>query len=120
MLAEITGQQALLDVAAFLGAVTVILGVAAGLAKTSPVKWLGRTLIGVPVAAWFRRELADEVRPIIEQLQPNGGSSTRDAIDRMERRLDDLADAVAPVLRDWRLGHPEARPDLDDDGGQTT
>ena len=111
MVAEIAGQQALTDLAAVLGAVLVIFAALAAATKLPPIKWLGRTVFVVPMTSWLHRELRTAVEPIIVQLQPNGGSSTRDAIDRVERRLDDLADDVGPVLRDWRLSHPEMRRD---------
>jgi hypothetical protein len=49
------------------------------------------------LAAWLRRADARNVRKIeaVEaQVTPNGGSSLRDAIDRIERRLDDLTTTV--------------------------
>ena len=133
MVADLAGTEALIDLASLTAALGVISAAIVGLARTPPVKWLGRTLVGQPVSTWLRRELRDEMEPILGQLQPNGGTSTRDAIDRVESgmvtgshrmsriegQLTALTAAVDPMLRDWRLSHPESRPDLDDDGGQT-
>lgn len=115
MIAELAGQELLTDVASVTAAVLVITGAAAAATRLPPVRWLGHTLFVAPFTAWLGRELREAVEPIVAQLQPNGGSSTRDAIDRVERRLDELADEIGPVLRDWRVSHPEMRPD--DDGG---
>ena len=111
MLAEMAGQQALTDLAAVAGAVLVLAAAVAAATKLPPVRWLGRTLVTRPVTGWLHRELREVVEPIVAQLSPNGGASTRDAIDRVERRLDDLADDIGPVLRDWRVSHPEMRND---------
>ncbi len=121
MVAEIAGQQALTDLAAVLGAVLVIFAALAAATKLPPIKWLGRTVFVVPMTTWLHRELREAVEPIVSQLHPNGGSSTRDAIDRVEQRLDQLdrfeqrldqlAAHVGPVLRDWRTSHPEMRAD---------
>ena len=114
MVAEIAGQQALTDLAAVLGAVLVIFAALAAATKLPPIKWLGRTVFVVPMTTWLHRELREAVEPIVSQLHPNGGSSTRDAIDRVEQRLDQLAAHIGPVLRDWRTSHPEIRQRTDD------
>lgn len=140
MIAEVAGQQLVTDVASLLGALTAIAAVCAAAFRLRPVRWLGRTLIGDPISHWLRAELREQVQPIIAELKPNGGSSTRDAIDRLERhreaedrerrirqdRLDERLDSidavlsqVQPIIADWRRSHPEIRPDLDDDGPQS-
>lgn len=114
MIAELAGQQLLTDIASVAAAVLVITGALAGATRLPPVRWVGRTLFVAPVTSWLHRELREAVEPIVSQLHPNGGSSTRDAIDRVEQRLDQLAAHVGPVLRDWRTSHPEIRQRTDD------
>lgn len=109
VIGEVAGQQTLTDLAAMAAAILVVCAAAAAAVRLPPVRWLGRTLVSQPVTAWLNRELTEAIEPIITQLHPNGGGSARDAIDRVEARLDDLADDVGPMLRDWRQSHPEMR-----------
>lgn len=119
VVADLAGQQLLTDIASVCGALLAIGAVVAAASRLRPVRWLWRNLVADPVGEWFDHRVAEAVAPIREQFTNNGGSTARDAIDRIEGRIEDLARAVGPILVDFRRSHPEARPDLDDDGGQT-
>lgn len=56
----------LTDVAAIVGALTVIAGGAAALSRFPPFRWLLRTLIVEPFGRWFRSEVAEAVADIRE------------------------------------------------------
>jgi hypothetical protein len=82
-----------------------------------PGRWLWRTLISAPVAAWFRREVGDEIdekiQPltvevgnITEQLRATNGdrASLSDRLDKVkatgiksEQRLDSLEQSHAEI-----------------------
>lgn len=47
------------------------------------------------VAVVLGRRIELKIGSIHAELRPNGGSSTRDAIDRMEHKLDALTDRVS-------------------------
>lgn len=53
-------------------------------------------LIARPLRGSFRRvmSIADDVADIKKQVLPNGGSSIRDAVDRMEERQLEIAGQV--------------------------
>jgi hypothetical protein len=59
--------------------------------KLPPVRWLFRQLFAEPATEWLDERLDERLEPIEQrlghvedQLSPNSGSSTRDAIDRIE------------------------------------
>lgn len=54
----------LTDVAAIVGAFTVIIGGAVASLKFPPVKWLIKTLIVKPFGEWFRGEVSEATAPI--------------------------------------------------------
>lgn len=56
------------------------------------VVWLYRKLIGDPVGAWFRRQVADEVHRVIDErlMVPNGGKSLHDISHKLDRLLERL------------------------------
>lgn len=56
----------LTDVAAIVGALTVIAGGTAALAKFPPCRWLLRRLVVEPFGDWFRSEVAEAVADIRE------------------------------------------------------
>ena len=53
-----------------------------------------RRLIGDPVGAWFRRQVADEVHRVIDErlMVPNGGKSLADISHKLDRLLKVLLD----------------------------
>lgn len=105
--------RALVDLGAASAAVTAVIVLATLLTKARPVRWLWRTTIAVPLAAWFRAQVAHEIEPRIAEvraeLRPNGGSS---AYDRLSLRLADLESSQRKIFA--RLA-PEARSLADEE-----
>lgn len=110
MLGELAGQELLVDAGAVAGALLAIGAVVAA------------------SLAMLRRALRHEIRPVVEQFAPNGGSSLRDAVDRLEasqarqddrlerieERLstgDDRMGSIEHTLGDFAASHPEIRRD---------
>lgn len=56
------------DAAALIGALVVIFGAGAALAKLRPVRWIGRQLIGDPMTRWGHGVVNTAVEPIVERL----------------------------------------------------
>lgn len=101
------------DVGAAAAALTAVIILGGLLARSRPVRWLWRTSIAVPLAAWFRAQVAHEIEPRIAEvraeLRPNGGSS---AYDRLSLRLADLESSQRKIFA--RLA-PEARSLADEE-----
>lgn len=74
---------ALVAVAAMLTAIKIITG-------AGPFRWVWNRLIHQPVRESLREVITAEVSPLLEsvraELTTNGGSSLRDAINRLERQ----------------------------------
>jgi hypothetical protein len=99
-------SQALTQIAASLVLLAGIVGSLTVLAKFPPIggvlKWVWSHLVGQPVSAWFRAQVAAEVVPVVERAvsaefaklaQPNGGKSLADlaeALKRIEQRQTDI------------------------------
>ena len=93
---------ALVAIAAALTAIKIITG-------GGPFKWIWNRLIHQPVRESLREVIVDEVSPLLEsvraELTTNGGSSLRDAINRLEKQGDRLeaglkdAEATAASVR---------------------
>lgn len=89
--------QVITDVAAFCGAVLVVITLLAAVSRLRWVRWSWRRLVSDPLAGWLRgvvlegaREWhAEAVEPrlsaIEAQLRTNGGGTLRDAVDRAAR-----------------------------------
>ena len=91
---------------AAIGAVVVTFGV---LTKARPVRWVFRKLVSDPVTEWHRAQtlyvvesavapIYEQLKPIHEQLQANGGSTLRDRVDVVERlvRQQGIGDDIQP------------------------
>lgn len=86
--------QVLTDVAAFCGAVLILLAFMAAVARIRWVRWTWRHLISDPLAGWLRKVVLDGAREwhseaveprlaaIEAQMLLNGGGTLRDAVDR--------------------------------------
>lgn len=66
-----------------------------------PVRWVGRTFFANPVESWLDRLISRHLEPVTEEIaklkhevMPNGGTSMRDAIDRLEA---EVCQAEGPV-----------------------
>jgi hypothetical protein len=83
---------ALVAVAAMLTALKIITG-------AGPFKWVWDRLIHQPVRESLREVINAEVSPLLEsvraELTTNGGSSLRDAINRLEKQGARLEDGLA-------------------------
>lgn len=85
------------DVAAFCGAVLVVITFLAAISRLRWVRWTWRHLISDPLAGWLRGVVLDVVREwhaeaveprlsaIEAQLRTNGGGTLRDAVDAAAR-----------------------------------
>lgn len=76
-------------VAVLCGALVAVAAAARIPVVSRPIRWLGRTLIGDPIShaigeALDRSTLGHRVERVESQLLRNGGTSVRDAIDRLE------------------------------------
>lgn len=101
-----TVPQVITDVAAFCGAVLVVLTMLAMVSRLRWVRWLWRRLVSDPLAGWLRGVVLDGAREwhaeaveprlsaIEAQLRTNGGGTLRDAVDAAAQ---DARDAKAWV-----------------------
>lgn len=112
-------HDAVLWFGALCAAIIAIITCAVLVARLPPVRWLWRRLVAEPAGGWFRHQVRAEVEDITAQVTKNGGASLRDAIDRIEKRLNerldegdgrmgDLEEMVAEI-RAWIRSHD---PDL--------
>jgi hypothetical protein len=100
--------QRLTDIAAFCGAVLVVLTFLAAVSRLRWVRWAWRHLVSDPLAAWLRGVILDGAREwhqeaveprlaaIEAQLLTNGGTTLRDVVDAAAR---DAREAKAWVRR---------------------
>jgi hypothetical protein len=58
----------LLDAAKIVAALTVLVGAAAALSRSKPVRWVWRALVSQPVGQFFRAEVESTVGPRIDAL----------------------------------------------------
>jgi hypothetical protein len=86
-------------------AVAVPVGLAAtttsllALWRFPPFQWIVQNLIARPLAEWQRREVHEDVIPIIQaELTHNGGMSIKDVVHRLDARVDDLAAKVSRII----------------------
>jgi hypothetical protein len=49
-----------------------------------PIKWLWKRLVGEPHTEYLKRVFDEQLEPIKAELRTNGGSSLRDAVNRIE------------------------------------
>lgn len=83
----------LLDAATIIGALAVIVTALGALFRWTPLRWVARTLIGAPLASWFRKEVTEVVQPIADdvagikaELQFNGGHTIKDQVQYLTNR----------------------------------
>jgi len=78
---------------------------AAGLFKPlrRPVHWLWERNVSEPVGRWahntVREIVREEMEPVLKELTPNGGSSTKDRIELVAKEVDALSDQMRHVVR---------------------
>jgi hypothetical protein len=56
----------------------------------SPNEWVGLVVGACAIATSLLVALRWVIKSYLAELKPNGGSSLRDSIDRLEQRVDDL------------------------------
>lgn len=94
MLGVLTGQGLLTDLGTVAGALLAIGALLAAASRLRPFRWLWRNLVTEPVGEWFGAVIDHRLAPITEQFSNNGGSTARDAIDRIERRQDSIEERL--------------------------
>jgi hypothetical protein len=56
----------------------------------TPNEWVGLAVGACAIASSILLVLRWVIKSYLQELKPNGGSSLRDSIDRLEQRVDDL------------------------------
>lgn len=79
-----------MNASAMLPAILTALGVAGAIAVARSLSRFMKRAI----SREFRSAVSEVVGEDLKQLKPNGGASLRDAVDRIERRLDKLEDKL--------------------------
>ena len=76
------------DTAVVAGAITSVIAALTLLGRFAPFRWIIRTLIGNPTRRWFTDAVHEAMKPITDQLAQNGGSTLRDRVDVIDKRLE--------------------------------
>jgi hypothetical protein len=58
-------------------------------------EWAGIAVAVTTIVASFAGSVRWLVKHYLSELRPNGGSSLRDSIDRLEKRVDSLYELIA-------------------------
>lgn len=91
-------RDALIGVATLLGAVVTICVALGTLSRLRPIRWLWRTLVGNPLARWFRAEVREVV---IEELAPV--KRQLDAVDHAVNRVSPGEPRLIEMVREHRV-----------------
>ena len=62
--------------------------------KMTPTNWASLIVAGIAIATAFAGTIRWMVKHYLYELRPNGGSSLKDQINRVERRLDEVIDML--------------------------
>ena len=60
----------------------------------TPTNWASLIVAGIAVVTAFAGTIRWMVKHYLYELRPNGGSSLKDQINRVERRLDEVIDIL--------------------------
>jgi hypothetical protein len=60
----------------------------------TPTNWASLIVAGIAIATAFAGTIRWMVKHYLYELRPNGGSSLKDQINRVERRLDEVIDML--------------------------
>jgi hypothetical protein len=60
----------------------------------TPTNWASLIVAGIAVVTAFAGTIRWMVKHYLYELRPNGGSSLKDQINRVERRLDEVIDML--------------------------
>lgn len=94
------------------------------LTRFGPIRWVWRRLVHEPVKEGLTDVIHREVKPILEamiaEMQPNHGTSLRDAIDRLEygqketlKLIDDVRTAADAGVLEAKATAAAVRHDLE-------
>lgn len=114
MLAELAGQQLLVDLGTIAGAVLAVCALVAAATRTRPFRWLWRHLITNPVGEWFGDIVDRQLADIRGQFVNNGGSTQKDQLDRIEQRTERLEEAQVQMGDSLHVIRTECRVEADE------
>ena len=60
----------------------------------TPTNWASLIVAGIAIATAFAATISWMVKHYLYELRPNGGSSLKDQVNRLERRLDEVIDML--------------------------
>jgi hypothetical protein len=60
----------------------------------TPTNWASLIVAGIAIVTAFAGTIRWMVKHYLYELRPNGGSSLKDQINRVERRLDEVIDML--------------------------
>jgi hypothetical protein len=60
----------------------------------TPTNWASLIVAGIAVVTAFAATIRWMVKHYLYELRPNGGSSLKDQVNRLERRLDEVIDML--------------------------
>jgi len=60
----------------------------------TPTNWASLIVAGIAIATAFAATIRWMVKHYLYELRPNGGSSLKDQVNRLERRLDEVIDML--------------------------
>jgi hypothetical protein len=60
----------------------------------TPTNWASLIVAGIAIVTAFAATIRWMVKHYLYELRPNGGSSLKDQINRVERRLDEVIDML--------------------------
>lgn len=64
----------------------------------SPADWAGLTVAVMTIATGVLTSIRWLVKHYLNELKPNGGSSMKDKVDRLDEKVEFLTDLVKQVL----------------------
>ena len=60
----------------------------------TPTNWASLIVAGIAIVTAFAGTIRWMVKHYLYELRPNGGSSLKDQVNRLERRLDEVIDML--------------------------
>jgi len=65
----------------------------------NPNEWAGLAVAGTTLVAALAMTVRHLVKHYLSELRPNGGSSVKDQVNRLEEKVEFLTDLVLQVLK---------------------
>jgi hypothetical protein len=75
----------LTEIAAWVGAITIISAGGTAIVTRKPFRWLGRTLVGDPLSRWFRHQISESETGKIVRHHLGKNGSTPSISSRLSR-----------------------------------